>query len=126
VSKILMTGATGSIGRTLAAMSEFELAKLLGRKNLYALPNFIECDHTDVGDYRNILKDVDVVIHLAPYKASLELWYVEQRSLKLNVILMFLTIYVVLLPNSAAGTRSPKNIPQMLTTLRDKMEEMSQ
>lgn len=63
--RILITGASGFIGRTLAAMSEFELAKLLGRKNLYALPNFIECDLTDVGDYRNILKDVDVVIHLA-------------------------------------------------------------
>jgi len=63
VSKILMTGASGFIGRTLAAMSEFELAKLLGRKNLYALPNFIECDLTNVGDYRIILKDVDVVFH---------------------------------------------------------------
>ena len=65
MSRILITGASGFIGRTLATISEFELATLLGRNNLYALPNFIECDLKEDGDYRNILKGVDVVIHLA-------------------------------------------------------------
>lgn len=65
-------------------------------------------------------------MHIAPYKASLELWYVEHRSLKLNVVLMFITIYIVFFPNSTAGIRSLKNIPQMSTTLRDKMKEISQ
>ena len=65
MNRVLITGASGFIGRTLAATSEFELAMLLGRNNLYALPNFIECDLKDDGDYRNILEGVDVVIHLA-------------------------------------------------------------
>jgi len=64
-------------------------------------------------------------IQIAPYKASLERWYVERRSLKLNITLMFITIYVVLLPQSISGTKSLKNIPQMPATLREKMKEMS-
>lgn len=36
---------------------------------------------------------------IAPYKGELELWYVERKSLHLNIMLIFTTLIVILIPN---------------------------
>lgn len=36
---------------------------------------------------------------IAPYKGELELWYVERKSLRLNIMLIFTTLIVILFPN---------------------------
>lgn len=63
--KILITGGTGFIGRNLSLMNEFKDAYFLGRKNIYSFNNFIHCELSYENDYRHILKDFDIVIHLA-------------------------------------------------------------
>jgi lipopolysaccharide/colanic/teichoic acid biosynthesis glycosyltransferase len=37
---------------------------------------------------------------IAPYKGELELWYIKNSSLRLDCLLIFLTIWVVFFPNS--------------------------
>lgn len=51
--------------------------------------------------------------YIAPYKARLEKWYVEHRSLKLNFILIFITIFVVIFPKSNITTKILRDLPEM-------------
>lgn len=48
---------------------------------------------------------------IAPYKAALEAWYVENRSLRLYVICVFLTAWVVLFPSSQLAYSVLKELP---------------
>ena len=53
----------------------------------------------------------DVVI--APYKAKLEIWYVENRSLVLYLILIFITVFVVISKRSLVIFKFFPSLPQM-------------
>lgn len=48
---------------------------------------------------------------IAPYKASLELWYVEHKSTILYFILIFLTGWVVIFPESKLHLKLFKSLP---------------
>ena len=48
---------------------------------------------------------------IAPYKAALELWYLDHRSLLTDARLLFLTVWVVLRPNSTIVYRSFPDLP---------------
>lgn len=48
---------------------------------------------------------------IAPYKGSLEMWYQEHRSFTLDLQLIFLTAWVVLIPNSKIHEKLFSNLP---------------
>lgn len=48
---------------------------------------------------------------IAAYKGELELWYVRRRSVGLDLLLILLTIWVVLLPQSLAFRRLLRDLP---------------
>lgn len=48
-----------------------------------------------------------------PHKAKLELWYLENQSLRLYFMIIFLTAWVVLFPDSKLHDKWLKGIPQM-------------
>ena len=48
---------------------------------------------------------------IAPYKGELELWYIEHRSIGLYFVLIFLTAWVVLFPNSKLHMKAFDSIP---------------
>lgn len=48
---------------------------------------------------------------IAPYKAALEAWYVENRSLRLYIVCVFLTAWVVLSPSSQLTYSVLKGLP---------------
>lgn len=52
-------------------------------------------------------------MHIIPYKSELEVWFVENNNLKLYIILIFLTIWVVIFPNSLIHYRVLKEIPRL-------------
>jgi lipopolysaccharide/colanic/teichoic acid biosynthesis glycosyltransferase len=49
---------------------------------------------------------------IAPYKAKLELWYVQHRSLLLDLTLLFLTVLIVLAPGRGYCLPWLKGLPQ--------------
>ena len=49
--------------------------------------------------------------YIAPYKGALELWYQENASLLTDLILLFLTAWVVVFPNSNLHFRILKGLP---------------
>tara|TARA_Y100000591_G_C21290973_1_gene431869 strand:- start:59 stop:544 length:486 start_codon:yes stop_codon:yes gene_type:complete len=49
---------------------------------------------------------------ILPYKGSLELWYQENHSLYLDLILIFLTIWIILFPKSKIYKKLLKDIPK--------------
>ena len=49
---------------------------------------------------------------IAPYKGELELWYQEHQSLWVDLLIMFLTGWVVLFPKSELVFRIFKNLPK--------------
>lgn len=53
------------------------------------------------------------VRHIAPYKGELELWYQEHRSFFIDIKLLFLTILVVLFPNSKLPFKMFKDLPPL-------------
>lgn len=48
---------------------------------------------------------------IAPYKGRLEAWYVEHRCVRMYLLLIALTVWVILLPNSGVVWRVFKNLP---------------
>ena len=48
---------------------------------------------------------------IMPYKGLLEEWYVEHRSFRIDVLLVFLTIWVVLFPGSRLVWRLFPDLP---------------
>ena len=49
--------------------------------------------------------------HIAPYKGALEVWFVNNRGLKLYFIIIFLTIWIIFFPTSKVVWRTLKNLP---------------
>ncbi len=49
---------------------------------------------------------------IAPYKGELEIWYSKKRSVGLYLLLLILTAWVVIFPNSRIYTKVLKNLPQ--------------
>lgn len=52
--------------------------------------------------------DIDVIV---PYKGLLELWYVNNKSLKTYILIIFLTAYSVLFPKNQLYTLLLKDLP---------------
>lgn len=50
---------------------------------------------------------------ITPYKGQLESWYVDNRSLKNYFLIIFITIWVVLFPNSLIWQKVFKDLPPM-------------
>ena len=49
---------------------------------------------------------------IAPYKGELEMWYQENRSFSLDLKLIFMTAWVIILPNSKLYNKWFKNLPK--------------
>ncbi|MCB0570219.1 MAG: sugar transferase [Phaeodactylibacter sp.] len=49
--------------------------------------------------------------HIAPYKGALELWYQQHASLFTDLLLLFLTAWVVFFPNTKLHFRLLKGLP---------------
>jgi lipopolysaccharide/colanic/teichoic acid biosynthesis glycosyltransferase len=50
--------------------------------------------------------------HIAPYKGTLEEWYVTNQSIGLDFLAMLLTVWVVVFPNSRCCIRLLRYLPQ--------------
>ena len=50
--------------------------------------------------------------HIAPYKGELELWYQKHLSLYTDFMLMFLTAWVIVFPNSQLAYQIFKDLPK--------------
>ncbi len=50
--------------------------------------------------------------HIAPYKGELEMWYLDRRSFRLDLLLFMITIWVVFHPRSEAVFRVFSSLPQ--------------
>jgi len=57
---------------------------------------------------------------ILPYKGDLEIWYVKNRSLQLYFMLIFLTVWVIIYPQSSLFKKLLKNLPQEPLCLQQK------
>lgn len=51
--------------------------------------------------------------HIAPYKGKLELWYGENASTMVDLLIIFLTVWVILFAESQLPYRLLKGLPEM-------------
>ena len=51
--------------------------------------------------------------HITPYKSKIEIWYVENNSIWLYFKIIFVTVWVVLFPNSKIVNKAFSNIPKL-------------
>ena len=65
MSKILLTGGSGFIGKNLLQNHLFEEALVIGRTNPGKGVKFIELPLTEYSDYSEALSDIEVIVHLA-------------------------------------------------------------
>ena len=56
--------------------------------------------------------------HIAPYKGELEIWYQNNLSFKTDFLLLFITVWVILVPKSEFVYSVFKNLPQKPEILR--------
>jgi len=57
--------------------------------------------------------------HIAPYKGELELWYQENMSFITDLILIFLTVWVIFFPESSLPFKILKDLPDPPKPLKD-------
>ena len=55
---------------------------------------------------------------ITPYKGELEIWYLNHRSTRLDFLLIFITFWVVLFPESRVYRQWLKNLPEPPEALR--------
>jgi len=58
---------------------------------------------------------------IIPYKAKLEIWYVKNRSLRMNIILIYYTLLVVLFPKLGKKIKLLKKIPTPTDFLKKRL-----
>ena len=51
-------------------------------------------------------------MYISPYKGALEMWYQENKSIWLDIQLIFLTAWVIVFPNSELPNKLFKDLPQ--------------
>ncbi len=61
---------------------------------------------------------IDVI---APYKGKLEIWFVANRSIYLYFLIIFLTIWVVIIPRSSLPWTAIRSLPEPPVTLKNKL-----
>jgi len=49
---------------------------------------------------------------IAPYKGALEMWYQDHRSIKTDLLLMFLTAWIIIAPESDLAFKIFKDLPE--------------
>lgn len=49
---------------------------------------------------------------IAPYKGALELWYHDNKSLRVDFFIIFLTVWVIIFPHSKLQFKIFKNLPK--------------
>jgi lipopolysaccharide/colanic/teichoic acid biosynthesis glycosyltransferase len=63
---------------------------------------------------------------MAPYKGELEIWYVRHQSIVLDMLLMLLTIWVILFPQSRLHVRLLRDLPNPGSVLLAQCLHLSQ
>ncbi len=62
---------------------------------------------------------------IAPYKGSLEEWFVSNKSLKIYFFCIFITVWVVIFPNSNILWKSFNSLPSPPTQLKNALNYIS-
>ena len=57
--------------------------------------------------------------YISPYKSELEIWYVQNKKISLNLIIIFVTAWVVIFPSSNIVNKVFKDIPKIPDVLRN-------
>ena len=71
-----------------------------------------------------ILTDVDGALAfyedvIAPYKGELERWYTENSSVSLYLLVILVTVWIIIFPNSKLAFRVFKDLPRPEARLRE-------
>jgi lipopolysaccharide/colanic/teichoic acid biosynthesis glycosyltransferase len=68
--------------------------------------------HSPKGHQRCFAEDI------TPFKGALELWYINNQSIRIDFMLIFLTVISVLFPKSNLHLKLLKGLPEPPTTLK--------
>jgi hypothetical protein len=72
-------------------------------------------DHNQ-GD-RNLFYDM----FIAPYKGELEIWYSQHRNMRINLLLIFFTVWILIKPESSICFSVFKGLPPIPNKLKEYM-----
>jgi lipopolysaccharide/colanic/teichoic acid biosynthesis glycosyltransferase len=56
--------------------------------------------------------------HIIPYKSDLELWFVENNTLRLYIKIIYVTVWVVIFPSSNIADKAFSGIPRLPESLK--------
>ncbi len=87
-----------------------ELIKV--RPGLSGIGSIVFRDEETIMEKSTKSKDKFYAENIAPYKGELEIWYIRQQSLLLDVKLIFLTAWVILFPETKLYRRILKDLPK--------------
>ncbi len=62
---------------------------------------------------------------ISPYKAKLEIWFVERKSLLMYFLLIFITIYIIVIPNVSFLWRIFTSLPEPPLELKSKLSNLN-
>jgi lipopolysaccharide/colanic/teichoic acid biosynthesis glycosyltransferase len=115
----IFVGQMSVIGYRPLVRDQFDFYSEDNKKNLYnAKPGLSGLGSIAFRNEEEILMNVDDKESfdknvIAPYKASLEEYYIEHRSLGLYFKLIFMTVWAVINPNSKSWRNMIKDLPEV-------------
>lgn len=103
----VLIGNMSIVGPRPQMKVDFEVYSEEVKKRIYnSKPGITGIGSIVFRDEERIMSDIDMPIkefyakHIAPYKGQLELWYQDNISLKTDILLIFLTAWVIVFPES--------------------------
>jgi lipopolysaccharide/colanic/teichoic acid biosynthesis glycosyltransferase len=79
------------------------IGPLLMRDEEKIVSDAVEKDYNPRDFYKN---------HIYPYKGKVEMWYQKKKSIKIDVLIIVLTAWVIIFPNSLLPYKVFKTVPQ--------------
>ncbi|GEP94792.1 hypothetical protein CCY01nite_10520 [Chitinophaga cymbidii] len=82
------------------------------RPGITGIGSIVFRDEEQLISNANMLPEDYYAQFIAPYKGALELWYQDNKSISTDLKLIFLTVWVIISPQSVLPYKMLKNMPQ--------------
>lgn len=108
-----LVGPRPLVDRTFSAYSE-EIQQVVYnvKPGITGIGSIIFRDEEKLISEANMPPHEYYVKHIAPYKGALEIWYQKNASLYTDIVIIFLTAWVILFPESQLIHKTFKDLPK--------------
>jgi lipopolysaccharide/colanic/teichoic acid biosynthesis glycosyltransferase len=112
IGNMSLVGPRPLVQRTFDAYNDEVKAKIyLSKPGITGIGSIIFRDEEKLVSETDLDPHIYYNTVIAPYKGALELWYLKRKSLWVDMVIIFLTVWVILFPASKLAYKIFKDLP---------------